>query len=432
MSPYRRARGGVVTWMVVAALCIGACGADESVGGQPDASMTVCSPGDIAQCACAYGYQAAQRCNATGTGWLPCKCPSWDATPDAPASEASAGSAGAGGDTADASEPDSSGGSGGAGGAAAGDAGTPEAEAEAGPTEPEVLVASGRVAALAVGGGQVFWADSRTSRIQRTTTDPPGAPALVAESQATVRRLFVAMDSLVWATEPVFWGGIRTAPISGGPVTLLVEWYRSPRGGVPFGGEVFWGDLDGIVSSVPLMPGDAGAADGAASVRTLADLGAEVIDLVASGGTLFIATRGSTLDTIWSVASTGGPAVAVATVTDVDRLAADDQYVFWTSAFVGHLGRLTRASGVTDLVVSDPFSPGPSRVEIDSGFVYWSTTGTTTSGQDNPDGELWRMPLAGGPHELVAEGQRHPRAIAFDSTYVYWGTNDDGIRRLPK
>ena len=55
-------------------------------------------------------------------------------------------------------------------------------------------------------------------------------------------------------------------------------------------------------------------------------------------------------------------------------------------------------------------------IALDASHVYAA---------DNHDGEILRVPKAGGTVEILASNQPHPFDIAVDGTAVYWSSETD-------
>ncbi len=57
----------------------------------------------------------------------------------------------------------------------------------------------------------------------------------------------------------------------------------------------------------------------------------------------------------------------------------------------------------------------PAGLALDASYVYWTTFSAT--------GQVKRAPRAGGPAEVLVDGQPYASGVAVDGTSVYWATN---------
>ncbi len=108
-------------------------------------------------------------------------------------------------------------------------------------------------------------------------------------------------------------------------------------------------------------------------------------------------------------------------------IALDSKYVYWVNNKDGAVLRLARtAKPITKAETLASGMSSPERLAVDASHVYFTSLFVDAS-------KIVRVPLAGGPTEMFAIDERHPRDILLDATHVYW-TNDRDltIRRQGK
>jgi sugar lactone lactonase YvrE len=100
--------------------------------------------------------------------------------------------------------------------------------------------------------------------------------------------------------------------------------------------------------------------------------------------------------------------------------------VFWTEFTSGEIWSVGIAGDGSSPQMVAPGGPAkhPYRIAADDSVVCWTNEGTvhTTDMGAVPDGSVECSFLDGNPAAVVASGQNTPRAIALDSSGVYWAT----------
>ena len=73
----------------------------------------------------------------------------------------------------------------------------------------------------------------------------------------------------------------------------------------------------------------------------------------------------------------------------------------------------------------------PQDIAVDGTSVYWVNFGTVTN--NNKDGTVMKVPIAGGTPMQLAGGQTMPRRLVVDATSVYWtASNSTGtVMKVP-
>lgn len=123
------------------------------------------------------------------------------------------------------------------------------------------------------------------------------------------------------------------------------------------------------------------------------------------------------------VAVAGTPKVIVASPDPLRGLAADGQYVYWSSYpdAGGASGRVSKTSLKGFHVVEELVSGlgRPTQLTLDDAWVYWA---------DLDLGTVSRTLKSGGAVETLVTGQLSPKAVAVLGDDVFW-TADDGLYR---
>lgn len=93
-------------------------------------------------------------------------------------------------------------------------------------------------------------------------------------------------------------------------------------------------------------------------------------------------------------------------------LAVDERRVYWLSSSGWLKSKAKDGSGGTVLLVSGEEVRNPESILVDDQHVYWTN--------EDIDGQVNRVPKAGGPVETVGAHQAMPRSLAQDCATVYW------------
>jgi low-density lipoprotein receptor class B len=126
----------------------------------------------------------------------------------------------------------------------------------------------------------------------------------------------------------------------------------------------------------------------------------------------------ATVSTIDSVSLAGGAVRELATgLTDVNYLAVDPQYVYYSVEYPVEAGAMYRVplTGGTPAVIA-PNRQGPNGVTVKDGILYWAEQGNGTV-----NGAVVSLPVGGGTPSIVAGGQVGPEQLAVDSANTYFG-----------
>ncbi|MBN2493302.1 MAG: putative metal-binding motif-containing protein, partial [Deltaproteobacteria bacterium] len=155
----------------------------------------------------------------------------------------------------------------------------------------------------------------------------------------------------------------------------------------------------------------------------------EVHSLAVDSGFLYWISHTQTQDTLFEKDLSGGSLSALAQgiqaqgTFPMHSVRVDASHVFWAQGPYSGLEtiqRLDRAGG-NQVQLS---AVGAYALALDQAYVYAA---------DNHDGEILRVPKAGGLVEILASGQQFPFDVAVDDTAVYWSSEIDAkVARVMK
>ncbi len=187
-------------------------------------------------------------------------------------------------------------------------------------------------------GANVYWADGNipTGSVDRVAMSGGGAVQIASTDQP----IGVAVDgsNIYWSTfgssaNPV--GTIVKQPIAGGAAVTLATGLATVGPIALDGKNVYWSDMFGAVSSVPIAGGAVHVivpAQYTLPPNTVLD-DAPIGIAVADGTVYWTSTplQGATPNVISAVSVDGGAVSVVATpATQLNGLAVDDQFVYWS------------------------------------------------------------------------------------------------------
>jgi len=132
-------------------------------------------------------------------------------------------------------------------------------------------------------------------------------------------------------------------------------------------------------------------------------------------------------DWVGSVPIAGGPAKQLATgQKNPARIAVDERFVYWSNEDGPSVSKAPiDGSAVPTDVVTD--QANPDGVTVDSANVYWNAYGKSSLG----DTVVAKMPKGGGPAVVLASGKGGGQDLLVDSTHVYWLTGFGQLWRVP-
>lgn len=148
-------------------------------------------------------------------------------------------------------------------------------------------------------------------------------------------------------------------------------------------------------------------------------------------GVVYVASLGE--GTIRRYPLDGGDGeVLFANQSSADRIAVDDQNVYWTRASVGELSGEGEILGAP-LDGGTPFTVGlgywnPSAVAVDDAYVYWAVRGVAVYGSSGavtyPRGVVYRSAKDGGSPEIVAANLQGLHAVSAQGTTFRYAADD--------
>lgn len=113
-----------------------------------------------------------------------------------------------------------------------------------------------------------------------------------------------------------------------------------------------------------------------------------------------------------SDAADAGPTL-LATISGVRDVAAGGGFVFVTS-FDGAILRIPRDGGAAIKIASPEY---PTYVAVDATHVYWTDLRKSSS---SSTGKVGRVPIGGGPEELLADGLSGPNSCTLSGADVFF------------
>jgi hypothetical protein len=207
---------------------------------------------------------------------------------------------------------------------------------------------------LAIDGSNVYW--TYTTGIRKAPL-AGGAVSLVTSWASGPVPTGLASDG-----NDVYWcmdnGDIRRVPVGGGAQSLLIS-AVTPGGLTTDTTHFYWGDYDGVYKRPK--------PDNTSFVWLTNQQQSDVHVLDVHAGQIYFGL----FNTVSRMSTSGEPISTVDTSTSgASAVAADDTYVYWSTAG-GTLRRaLAVGNGAVDLAV------GATRVAVDSTYVYWTNAGS--------------------------------------------------------
>lgn len=272
---------------------------------------------------------------------------------------------------------------------------------------------------IAVGSGFVVWTERGGHGNVMKAELPDGTPEVLADGQSYPSAITIVGQAAIWRAD----GGIKSAPLTGGPVTVLVT-NASGDGLAEDDQTLVWGSGSSVepgVFSAPLSGGEA--------KNLVGDAAPNGIDT--GGGLVFWADL--TQNAIRSVPLTGGTVEDVAKLEGIpgDVVVSGD-HVFWevwTGKDAG-VWRAPLAGGTAEQVVSENDYVCSLAVVDDTVYYYHQWHVAT----------IRQVPTTGGnPVEVLEIPDVTKRApdelgqMAADATHVYWIDGDnDAVYRVAR
>jgi hypothetical protein len=278
------------------------------------------------------------------------------------------------------------------------------------PCNPITLVKDqDQASAIAVNSSMLFWTRDMNGSVWTARLDGQN-PSMIATADQSQH--ITADESAVYWTE-VGSGLVRFAKMpSGAPQTLDNQGGGGPSGIAVDGANVFWLASSGAVRSASTK----GGTTRELCTNCMKDRG----EIVVHDQTGFYTNNGMGLR---HVQLAGGPSTAFDTpsVCPGTYVTANATGVFFNGGdcaatsgvyscpFAGCAGQIKR------LAVDD----SPNRIAVDDEYVYWTSNVASA-------GTVKRAPVGGGPTVTLATGQANPTGITVDRDAVYWADNGNG------
>jgi hypothetical protein len=269
-----------------------------------------------------------------------------------------------------------------------------------------------------------------------------GRPQLAAFAQKGVVDIAVRDGIVYWANNgsglpasffgPGHDGSIVAMPLAGGPTSVLADGQDGPSAIAVDDLNVYWTTTGGVPSN--------GSATATGGVFAVPLAGGTAVPLVpnlvlpgpvaALGGDVVFATSVGSGSEIRRVSRDGGAATPIAS-TDrlVTALAIAGTNVYWADSDsptvdVSHDdGRIQTAPLGGGVGVAVPLAigqPGPNRLVVLDGQLYWANGGGFNNAMPDQNAGIWRMSVAGGAPTPIASGLTSVGAFDADNTHLVW------------
>lgn len=259
------------------------------------------------------------------------------------------------------------------------------------------------------GDGSVGKVDKKTSaftRLARTSdlTTPPDS-SMVAE------RLALSSDAVYWTGNNHDICSDRVFKVKKTGEAAAKIWYDSCEARAT--SSIVVDGLGIFVASVGATGGI--LKFGGGTVTTLAQ-GSTPWMLVADANRVYASRTNDGV--LFRVSKAGGEAETVAVNQGlVSAMAADDQFIYWTSDG-GRVLKLDKEKLGEPVPLAED-EPGPSGLALDDACVYFSDAA-------DPAGKIRVVAKAGGEVGTLAGDQHLPVSIAVDASGVYWANRASG------
>jgi hypothetical protein len=269
---------------------------------------------------------------------------------------------------------------------------------------------------VAVNATHIAWTSFPDVHVA-TVPKTGGAPHAIADQAGRLSGIALDATNAYWQA-----GDLMTAPVSGGPATMLASLgsWQMDMVAVSIAADqtsVYWSDSGN--RALMRMSRTGGAP------TTLAD---HVATALAVDSTSVYFTTPYDID---RVPIGGGPTSTLASGVTGSAIAVNSTnlyFVQWTQVLKVPLmgGAVSTLASQATSPTCQPCTPQPGTIAADDANVYW------TGGDDGQS--VVRMPAAGGEMVTIAAGQAAPAGIALDDTSVYWANAAGGtvMRLTPK
>ncbi len=272
-----------------------------------------------------------------------------------------------------------------------------------------VVLAAGQIAPrdLAVDDAFVYWTDAGGTVMKVAKSG--GDPITLAANQDQSGFLALDGDFVYWTT--TFGKTVMKVPKVGGvPQQLAVT--PGHGGNITLSpGEVFFGS--GVGMGAVMKVGKDGS-----GVTVLASGPASPMGMTVAGSVLY---WGNNDHSMMKVGTAGGvPTQYVVDQNVPGAMTHDQNNIYWAvlGDVNGFNGRVMKAAiGSADPVVLAINESRPAAIALDATHLYWTLQW---------EGQIRRVPIAGGAVEALVKWQMTMYGLAVDEKAIYWTVWDDG------
>lgn len=165
----------------------------------------------------------------------------------------------------------------------------------------------------------------------------------------------------------------------------------------------------------------------------VSDLRADYDSLAVDDTDVYVAGRSG----IARISKAGGLPVALRPVGEIEGIALDEAYVYFTIPLEGVVARIPKVGGREDVIATG--QNRPRGITVDADRVYWANEGDydIEALEKPPTGQIVSAPKTGGPVTVLVRDEQAPMAITTHGDDLYWvdsvfGGINGMVRRVPK
>ena len=254
-------------------------------------------------------------------------------------------------------------------------------------------------------------------------TPAPCAPETLADHLLKPTTFRASDTYLYWVARASETGSttsvVQRMPIQGGTVETPTD--PATMSGLTLDASfLYFGDDD--TQAIDRVPLTGGAAQQLAPIAMVPNVDGSVthpFGIVAYADRLYFSVSGGLVLRVGKD-GTGLSGIALGGSLVIDLVVDNDNLYFRDSDTVF---RIPHTGGATTTMFKAQAGSFINALRLDDAYVYWTVAPSSVAGQ----GQVQRMPKAGGAVETLATGLDQPTAIAIDSTDVYFADSRSDV-----